>query len=68
VLVQLLVEVFPDLLVVRMTTGEEMIYCFISLPAGQACSHLRGSGGLVAVIEWKPLVNKLTDDSPFRLG
>jgi len=58
VLVQLLMKIFPDLLVVMVMTGEEMIHCFVGLPAGWACSHLRSIGGLVTVIERKPLMDK----------
>jgi len=65
VLVQLLVEVFPDLLMVVVMAGKEMIHCFSDLPAGQARSDLRGIGCLVSVIERKPLMDEFGYDSTF---
>jgi len=48
--VQLLMEVFPDLLSIMVSAGEKMIHSLIFGATRGACAHLRRRGCLVTIV------------------
>jgi len=58
VLVQLLMKVFPNLLLVVVLAGKEVVHGFIVVSTGGAYLRLRRIGCLVTIIEGKPLMSK----------